>query len=250
MDFVKMEGLGNDFVVIEGPFTPSKEQVTAWCDRRRGIGADGVLVLTPETRTSVRMGYWNADGSAAEMCGNGLRCVARRAVDVGAVDGSEFIVITPMGERQVAVSDDTVRAELGPVAVSGDRVRVRGLDLATANVGNPHAVTFVDDVATAPIGDQGPLVEADAAFPGGVNVGFARIVSPARLELRVWERGVGETLACGTGASAAVAVAAAEGKTGSRVAVALPGGVLLVEILEGVAWIEGPARTVFSGKVE
>ena len=247
MDFVKMQGLGNDFVVVDGPFTPSPDQVAVWCDRRRGVGADGVLVVTPVDRTAVEMGYWNADGSAAEMCGNGLRCVARHALDSGMVDGSGFTVHTPIGPRSVLVGTEAIRAELGPVSVGENGPTIAGYDFAVVSVGNPHAVAFVDDAYSVPIEVSGPLVETDLAFPQRTNVEFATVASADEIHLRVWERGVGETLACGTGAAATAAAAHALGMTGSRVLIHLPGGTLGVELIDGVAWIEGPAVAVFRG---
>lgn len=249
MEFVKMEGLGNDFVVFEGPFTPDPQQVAEWCDRRRGIGADGVLVVTGVDSSTVAMGYWNADGSSAEMCGNGLRCVGRFAVVHGLVAGPELTVNTPIGPRSVVVGEDSVRAQLGPVEAGGDPVELAGYRLDLVDVGNPHAVAFVSDCEAVPVAAAGPLVEGDPAFPGRTNVEFATVVSRNRIDLRVWERGVGETLACGTGAAATVAAAVHNGLTDPKVTVVLPGGALLVEIIDGEAWIEGPAREVFSGAI-
>ena len=249
MEFVKMEGLGNDFVVIRGPLQPTGDEVQRWCDRRLGIGADGVLVVTAVDDQSVGMEYWNADGSAAEMCGNGLRCVARYSVDRGLVPGPEFGVSTDAGRRRVIVGPLAVRAELGSVQAGGDSVELAGYDLATVSVGNPHAVTFVDDCYAVPVQAVGPVVEGDPRYPNRTNVEFATVISTDRMALRVWERGVGETLACGTGAAAAVAEAHRSGRTGPSVTVVLPGGELLVEIVEGTAWIEGPANTVFAGSL-
>lgn len=246
MDFVKMEGLGNDFVVLTGPRHPTPDEVATWCDRRRGIGADGVLVVTGGDG-GVRMDYWNADGSAAEMCGNGLRCVARYAVDRGLVAGAEFIVETAVGPRAVVVRADRVRAEIGSVRVGAGGVEVAGYHLVPVDVGNPHAVALVADCYAVPLAAAGPLVETDPAFPGGVNAGFATVIDGGRIALRVWERGAGETLACGTGAVAATAAARAAGLVGDTVTVHLPGGDLQVEIIGDVAWIEGPARSVYRG---
>lgn len=247
MEFVKMEGLGNDFVVLTGPLEPTASQVTAWCDRRRGIGADGVLVVTPGDPVS--MEYFNADGSAAEMCGNGLRCVALFAVLREMVGERRFVVRTAVGDRWVEVDEGSVRVEVGPFGVDPAPLELAGYGLTRVGVGNPHAVAFVADCATVPVAAAGPLVETDPRFPSGTNVGFASVLDSDTIALRVWERGVGETLACGTGAVAAVAAASASGLTSERVTVILPGGSLLVELLEGVAWIEGPARVVFAGAI-
>ena len=248
MDFVKMEGLGNDFVVLDGPLAPTEEEVGRWCDRRRGIGADGVLVVTP-TSDGVTMDYWNADGTPAEMCGNGLRCVARYSVERGLTSSDEFTVKTSAGPRRVEVGQSTVRVELGPVEALGDSVDLAGYELAPILVGNPHAVAFVDDCYAVPVEAVGPLIEGDPHYPERTNVEFATVIGRDRIALRVWERGVGETLACGTGAAAAVAEAYRSGRTGPSVTVLLPGGEMAVEIVDTVAWIEGPATVVFSGSL-
>jgi len=252
MEFVKMHGLGNDFVVVPGPFEPTSDQVAAWCDRRRGVGADGVLVVSPVDDGLVAMGYWNADGSPAEMCGNGLRCVARYAVDSGLVSGPDFVVRTPVGERPVSVRPDgTVRALLGQTGpAEAGPMDVAGYHLEPIRVGNPHAVAFVPDCYSTPVDAVGPIVEGDPHFPERTNVEFATVVSSNRIALRVWERGVGETLACGTGAAASVAMTHRKGLTGPRVTVELPGGPLVVEVAEDGVWIEGPAETVFRGTLD
>jgi diaminopimelate epimerase len=248
VDFVKMHGLGNDFVVVEGPRQVAPEEVQAWCDRRHGIGADGVLEVTARGDGRVGMRYWNADGAAAEMCGNGLRCVARLAWMRGMVPAPDFVVETPVGDRPVAVRPDgTVRALLGAVSTEGNATEVLGALIHPVTMDNPHAVLWVDDPAHAPVDTLGPQLEADA--PNGVNVEFATVVAPDRIRLRVWERGVGETLACGTGAAATAYLAHFQGVVGSRVTVELPGGELVVDLDGNQAWIEGPAEVVFEGSV-
>jgi diaminopimelate epimerase len=251
MDFVKMEGLGNDFVVVDGPLEPEPATIAAWCDRRRGIGADGLLVVTPNGRLSVGMGYWNADGSPAAMCGNGLRCVARYAVDRGLVFGTEFSVVTAVGERPVLVrSDGTVRALIGNFSEGPlSPLDVAGYRFAPVSMGNQHAVAFVEDCRSVPVSSVGPMVEADAHFPERTNVEFAQVLAPDRIELRVWERGSGETLACGSGAAATAALAFKRGLCGPRVTVLLPGGLLGVEVDGDRVWIDGPVRTVFEGRI-
>jgi diaminopimelate epimerase len=252
MNFVKMEGLGNDFIVVEGPAVVAEADIVRWCERRRGIGADGVLEVTPLGADRVRMRYWNADGRSAEMCGNGLRCVARLAVLRGWVEGPKLIVETAVGERRAEVRPDgTVRAQLGvPQEYRLSSLQVAGVEVHPVGLGNPHAVLFVDDPGEAAVATLGPEIETDAIFPAGTNVEFAAVRSPDRIELRVWERGVGETLACGSGAAATVYLARRQGLTEDRVAVDLPGGEMMVEIDNGTAWIEGPANVVFSGTVD
>jgi diaminopimelate epimerase len=249
MDFVKMQGLGNDFVVISGPADPSVADIVSWCDRRRGIGADGVLEVTPIGESRVRMRYWNADGGVAEMCGNGLRCVARHAADRGLVRSDAFVIETAVGPRPVHLNEDgSVRVFLG-VPVAGQDISLNGIELHAVDIGNPHAVHWVADPETAAVSTVGPLVENSAPFPEGTNVEFACVSGPDRIDLRVWERGVGETLACGTGAAATAFVAHQQGVVGPTVAIHLRGGVLRVDLDEHGAWIEGPAETVFGGSV-
>jgi diaminopimelate epimerase len=246
MKFVKMEGLGNDFVVVEGPADIDPDDVAAWCDRRRGVGADGVLEVSSIDSGTVRMRYWNADGSVAEMCGNGLRCVTRYAYDRGWTDGPDFHVETTPGRLPVQVLDDEqVRVMIGSVTMGNDHV-IDGRNYRAVSVGNPHAVTFVDDPAAAPVREVGPQVEHAVVFPEGANVEFVT-AEDGCLRLRVWERGVGETLACGTGAVAAAAAAHQRGDVGTDVPVDLPGGRLRVELIDGQAWITGAARYVFEG---
>jgi diaminopimelate epimerase len=247
MRFVKMEGLGNDFIVIEGPIDPSPSQVSSWCDRRRGVGADGLLEVTPIDRQTVRMRYWNADGGEAEMCGNGLRCVARYASERGWVDGSSFVVETAVGPRPVHLTGSgSVKALLGK-PVLGSSIEIGDVSLHEVDMGNPHAIIWVDEPQTASVKERGPEIETAAHFPDGTNVEFAAIRGVDQIELRVWERGVGETLACGSGAAATAYLAHKQGLVGSDVSLRLRGGVLRVDLDDQGAWIEGPANTVFEG---
>lgn len=252
MEFLKVHGLGNDFVLIEGP-TPSPEQVRRWCDRRTGIGADGVLRVTriDDPEAVAGMEIWNADGSAAEMCGNGLRCAARYVFDRAWSGGKSFRIRTATGLNRAEMLDGgNVRVELGPYRV-GSEVNVDGRSYTAAEVGNPHAVTFVGDaaeLARVVTAEVGPSLQQHPSFPAGVNVEFA---APVRggLAVRVWERGVGETRACGTGAAAAAAVAYHTGRAGPLSRVELAGGSLEVRLSAGVAWIRGPAIPVFIGAI-
>ena len=195
------------------------------------------------------MRYWNADGGLVEMCGNGLRCVARYATERGWVDVDSFIVETTVGPRPVRMQPDgSVRVLLG-VPSSGDDVSLGGSDWHTVDMGNPHAIRWVDDLDTAAVGRIGRAVETASAFPDGTNVEFATVTGRNQIDLRVWERGVGETLACGTGAAATAYLAHQQGLVGSHIAMQLRGGVLDVYLESDGAWIEGPAETVFSGSV-
>jgi diaminopimelate epimerase len=249
MDFVKMQGLGNDFIVVAGPAEIEPGLVAVWCDRRLGIGADGVLEVSPIDDETVRMRYWNADGSVAEMCGNGLRCVARYAAERGLVSSDSFVVETAIGPLPVRLrSDGSVKAFLGEARLDSD-VEVDGLTVHRVNLGNPHAVQWVGDTASAPVATIGPTVETAAVFPQGTNAEFASIAATDTIDLRVWERGVGETLACGTGAAATAYLAYRQGKVAADVTMRLLGGELLVTIDGNGVWIEGPAERVFAGTI-
>lgn len=242
MRFWKMHGLGNDFVVLDGTtdLAPDAATVAALCDRHRGIGADGVLRVTP-TDTGARMEYWNADGGPAEMCGNGLRCSAWFAHRAGWVAAPTFTMETPRGALDAeVVGDHVVRVGMGVVR-AGRSEPIHGVEGVRADVGNPHAVVEVASVDAADVTGIGEAL--DAAEPTGINTGFFER-RPDGIRLRVHERGVGETLACGSGAVAAAAVALAGD---GEMDVHLPGGTLHVEILGGRAWITGPVAEVFSG---
>jgi len=243
-EFTKMQGLGNDFVVLEGPAKPSSEEVVRLCDRRFGIGADGLLVVSPGS--PIVMDYWNADGSSAEMCGNGLRCVARYAHDRGWADSAEFDVDTPAGIRRVRVGDELVEVEIGPTLIEGEET-IDGEVYRLVDTGNPHAVRVVEELDAIDLAEVGPLVAGQAGFDAGCNVELV-VLDGDEVTMRVWERGVGETLACGTGMVAAAAVAL-DGADGV-IRVHVPGGEGQVEIRDKVAWLTGPAEYVFTGTID
>lgn len=252
MEFVKTEGLGNDFVLVEGT-APSRAQIRLWCDRRTGIGADGLLRVSRSYHPDAvaRMEYWNSDGSVAGMCGNGLRCVALYVFERGWTDRRSFAIRTATGLNRVEIVENgAVRVELGPYRVGRQSI-MEGLPFTAVDVGNPHAVTFVGtaaEVEDAPLARVGMALQEHPRFPEGVNVEFAAPTSHG-LRVRVWERGAGATHACGTGAAAVAAVAHHERGGGPATEVQLPGGRLGVELIDGVAWITGPAVMVFSGTV-
>ncbi len=260
MRFSKYEGLGNDFIVIEAASSDalSPERVVALCDRRFGVGADGVLlVLRGEGAEDARMRVLNADGSVPEMCGNGLRCVALHLARAGRVEAVSLVIGTDAGPRacevlrageaaQVSVDMGEVRS-LGAVTLDVDGAP---LPLHLADAGNPHAIAF-GVFTQADVARIGPLVERHSTFPRGTNVEFA-CVHNAYIDLVVWERGVGVTLACGTGACATARVARGLGlvPASGELTVRLPGGTLRVDPREdGPTRMVGPARYVFGGDV-
>ncbi len=267
--FTKMHALGNDFVVIDATRTPatlSQAQFRLLADRRRGIGCDQILLLEPPPRPGVDFGYriLNADGSEVGQCGNGVRCVARYAIDRGLTNKAELVFATRTTSMRVQVEPDSIRVNMGeprfepaqiPLIASA-RSDGYGVDIdgqrwrfGAVSMGNPHAVIQVESVDAAPVRTLGPGIETHALFPERVNVGFAEIVTPERIRLRVWERGAGETEACGSGACAAVAVLRQTGAVGDTVQVLLPGGELRIR-WQGAGhplWMEGPATTVFDG---
>ena len=278
MRFVKMHGTGNDFVLLEaqGDERDWPRLAQAMCDRHFGVGADGLILVLPSARADVRMRMFNPDGSEAEMCGNGLRCVAKYAVEGGLArprDG-RIDVETLAGVLAAQTSGDgrtveRVRVSMGvprfapaeiPVLVDVEppivglplEVAGRALRLTCLSLGNPHAVHFLDGpVAAFPLEEIGPLVERHPLFPQRVNFEVAQVLANDRIEARVWERGAGATLACGSGASAVMVAARVQGLVGSTVDITLPGGTLAIEWDgRGEVYLAGPAERVFAGEWE
>ncbi len=261
LPFVKMEGAGNDYVFVDGirdalPLELAPELARRWSHRHHGIGADGLIVVVRGEQAPVRMLMWNADGSRGAMCGNGLRCVARLAHDHGHVAAACFDVETDSGPRAVELLEGVgdVRTWMGAVRCSAPvslSLAGREITLVPGDAGNAHAVVFVGDVEQAPVGEVGAALQRHARFPDGVNVEFVQVVARDRLRQRTFERGSGETLACGTGAVVAVVAArAARHVDDGRTIVDLRGGTLQVVGAGSSLAIEGPARTVFTGEVE
>lgn len=259
--FTKMEGAGNDYVFVDGilasfPLDRGARAARAVADRHFGVGGDGLIVLTRGERAPVRMHMWNADGSRGAMCGNGLRCLAKLAVGHGHVTGPRFVVETDAGLRPVELlATGDVRTGLGTVTITAPRRLVvdgRTIELWPGDAGNPHAVLFVPDTERASVMQLGEALQHHPDFPGGVNVEFVQVLGPLRLRQRTYERGSGETLACGTGAAVAASAARVAGLVGSvgDVLVDLRGGTLRVQDDGGGLAIVGPARTVFTGEIE
>jgi diaminopimelate epimerase len=265
--FVKMEGAGNDYVFVDAirdafPLERAQELARAWSDRRFGIGSDGLIALRRGARAPVAMSMWNADGSEGAMCGNGLRCLAALAREHVHVAVDAFVVETKAGDRSVEIRRDRagamrdVVADMGRVVVETEPTLVssagHSLRVYRGDVGNPHAVCFVEgDLDSFPVEAIGAKLQQHAAFPGGVNVEFVRVEPDGSLRQRTYERGSGETLACGTGATAAAVCAMQRGLvTGDEVAVRLRGGELRVARRGSSLVLAGPARTVFRGFVD
>jgi diaminopimelate epimerase len=262
--FVKMHGCGNDFVLFDERLaalglTPARAAAVA--DRRRGIGCDQVIVLEPGVDgADVFMRIRNPDGSEAGACGNATRCVAQQvARELGR---RRLVVRTISGDLASEILDDgRVRVDMGPAWLDWDQVPLaRAMDTlhlpldgdpAAASMGNPHATFFVEDMAAVPIERIGPAMEHDPLFPQRANISFVQVLAPDRIRLRVWERGAGLTLACGSGACAALVNAHRRGLTGRRAAVIVDGGTLEIEWLEnGHVLMTGPVATAFSGTID
>ena len=278
LEFTKMHGLGNDFVLIEDiedEIDLTTEAIAWLCDRNFGIGADGLLLVRPGVEgTDYQMLYFNADGSQAEMCGNGIRCFAKYIVDNNMLPKSadSLIVDTLLGPRPISFTRDpdglmeNATVDMGepilepkdiPTTLDGNQIfecpietEYGTFEITALSMGNPHAIIWVEDVDEAPVDTVGQAIENNAVFPAKTNVEFAEYADGERIKLRVWERGVGETLACGTGACATLVAASLSCIVGRSATIELPGGELFIRWHEdGHVYMTGPARTVFDGIV-
>lgn len=268
--FLKMHGAGNDFVVVDeraGPLGLTPERVRALADRRRGIGCDQFITLEPPPDgADVFMRIRNPDGSEAEACGNATRCIAelvgRERGASGHPQGRPVVIRTVAGSLSAVLDGPAgVAVDMGPARFGWQEIplsrEVETLHLplpgdpAAVSVGNPHATFFVEDAERHPVEDLGPRWEHDPLFPQRANIGFAQVVSPSHMRLRVWERGAGLTLACGSGACAAAVNAVRRGLAERRVRIDMDGGTLHLEWLEnGHVLMAGPVATSFRGEVE
>lgn len=271
MQFWKMHGLGNDYVVIDNrdqkiADVDAGELARRVCQRRFSVGADGLLLVYPSTVADVKMRIFNADGSEAEMCGNGIRCFAKYCNENGIAPKSNFTVETLSGIKPVwlTVNDGEVVAVkvdmgvpnwqrsslpmLGEGTCINENLEVDGelYKVTCLSMGNPHCVTFVENADDFPVDYVGPTIENHPAFPKRTNVGFVQVLNRSELKVRVWERGCGETLACGTGTCAAVAAANRLGLVGDKVTVHVLGGDLQVEVAESL-FLSGAAEKVYQG---
>jgi diaminopimelate epimerase len=278
MKFTKMHGIGNDFVVVnclEG--APPEERLSEIsrkvCDRKFGIGGDGLILVLPSRGANLKMRMLNPDGSEAEMCGNGIRCFAKYAWDRKICDDTQLRVDTLAGIKVIKLLTrgskvEGVRVDMGQprlrrseIPMKGEdaekvvaeplKVEGRRFDVTAVSMGNPHVVIFEDNVRHFDVERYGPLIENHKSFPQRTNVHFVQVCSNSEVVVRTWERGAGITLACGTGACASAVAAALNGRTGKRVTTHLPGGDLLIEWTgDNRVMMSGPAEEVFEGDID
>jgi diaminopimelate epimerase len=270
--FTKMHGIGNDFVIVDAVASNPLEGLDAAAlaravnDRRFGVGGDGLIVVDRPSEPVFRMRMFNPDGSESEMCGNGVRCVARLVKERGYADSDQIALETGAGRLTLdLLGDRRVRVDMGPARLTRGAIGMTGppeerfvdqpiavgnttLPGTAVGMGNPHLVLFVDDAAAVPLARWGAELEHCEAFPNRVNVHFVQVVDRSTLLQRTWERGAGATLACGTGACACAVAGFLTGRSDRRATVRLPGGELAIEFApDGRVWMTGPAETVFEG---
>ncbi|MCH7988586.1 MAG: diaminopimelate epimerase [Planctomycetes bacterium] len=286
MRFVKMHGAGNDYVYVDCFSQSVPKNLSALAremsDRHTGIGADGLILILPSEQADARMRMFNADGSEAEMCGNGIRCVAKYLYDHAIVQKEQLKIETGRGVQELQLypvggTVDRVRVNMGPPILNAAEIpttlpgdppvnvllelnpgkrgasapcdALSSLNVTCVSMGNPHCVTFVEQLSDELVQTVGPLIERHSAFPNRVNVEFVQVNSPQDVSIRVWERGTGETLACGSGASAVVVAGTLTGRTERRITCRLRGGELELEwSASGDVFLTGPAVEVFSGE--
>ena len=276
LEFAKMHGLGNDFMVLDlvsQEYALNAEQICAWADRHTGVGFDQLLTVEPPNQPDADFRYriFNADGQEAEQCGNGARCVAVYIAHRQLSPKTHLRLQTEAGPITTSIIDaNTVEVDMGPPSLGAQQVPFvesaaesagplsyfleadgKSWEITPLSMGNPHGVLFVDNIAQAPVAEIGSILTRHAFFPEGANIGFCQIVDPGFIRLRVFERGVGETLACGTGACAAVAAGRLHGSLNERVKVSLPGGKARVcwQGRDATVRMMGPATLVFEGHI-
>ncbi len=269
LEFVKMQGLGNDFIVIDArqlKIADWPEQARKLCHRRLGIGADQLILLGNSSRGYFSMLIYNPDGSSAQMCGNGIRCLAKYIWDRGLAQGDGLEIETLAGIIRPRKAGDLVEVDMGQPVLEADKIPVKlsgkviaypveiagkPLQITCVSMGNPHCVVFVDDIANAPVAELGPKIEHHPLFPERTNMEFVQVVSPQEIRMRVWERGAGITPACGTGACASAVAAILNSKTQRQVCVHLDGGDLLIDWREdnNRVYMTGPAVEEFKGEI-
>ncbi len=264
LKFTKMHGIGNDYIYLNcldsAPEDPSSLAVRL-SDRNRSVGSNGLVLILPSKVADFRMRMFNADGSEGAMCGNAIRCVGKYVYDNGITDKQELTIETASGIKSLVLHVDAgkvalITVNMGAPVIAREELCLRvgkteykGLNIS---MGNPHFVTFCEDVPHKPVTTDGPFIEHMPCFPDRTNVEFAEVIGENTLRMRVWERGSGETQACGTGACASAVAAVTNGffNKGEDIAVHLPGGVLTVNFDGDTVYMTGPAETVFNGIIE
>lgn len=275
MKFTKMHGLGNDYVCINGfheRISMPEEMAIKFCDRHYGIGADGMLLILPSETADFKMELYNADGSNAKMCGNGIRCLGKYVFEHGLTKAHDLSVETRSGIRCIFLNEisgevQSIKVDMGIPVLNAHKIPIRSekdiviqepiqvcqreFKMTGVSMGNPHVVVFVDELEHLPMEQWGIGFEFHPSFPDRTNIEFCKVISDNVLKVRVWERGVGETFACGTGACAAVVASVLNGFTGRKVCVNLPGGNLEVEWNSETQhiFLTGDVRTVFEGVI-
>lgn len=252
--FFKYQGIGNDFILIEDfekKMPKNKEFIVHICDRHFGIGADGIIYAQKE-KHNFRMKLFNPDGTEPEMCGNGIRCLAKHLHNFGYVKEKKFEIETNAGIKKIEMKTKSVVVEIGKPEFLGS-VNILGEQLQLISMGNPHAVVFKEKIDMDEFKEKAPRIEAHPYFPNRTNVEFVHVVNKKRIHLFVYERGVGYTLACGTGACASVAAATKQNlvDAGIPITVKLPGGELTITLEKDFSkiWMEGSVELVFEGKI-
>lgn len=275
MKFTKMHGCGNDYIYVncleEQVENPEKTAVFV-SDRHFGIGSDGLILIGPSTQADFQMRMYNADGSEGEMCGNAIRCIAKYVYDHGLANKKKISIDTRAGIKQLELTVEEgkvslVRVNMGTPVLESEKIPVRceknrcireklqvdGMEyeITAVSMGNPHAVVFVEDTKSLRLQEIGRKFEYHEKFPNRINTEFVQVLNEKEINMRVWERGSGETLACGTGACASVVACVLNGKTGHDVTVHLLGGELFIEYDEkqDTVWMTGPACEICSGEV-
>jgi len=282
IDFVKMHGLGNDFILIDcinkslGDPSFLSYLAKKLCDRNFGIGADGLILILPSSKADLKMRIFNYDGSEAQMCGNGIRCFAKYVYENKLISKNKFAVETLAGiinpelifqdlkdkkVLRIKVNMGTPKLRRREIPMNGENTPIvmdetlkinpeQTFKITCVSMGNPHCITFVNDVQSIPVDEIGPKIENHSLFPEKTNVEFIQILNRKEINFRVWERGVGETLACGTGACAALVATVLNNKTDRKATIHLPGGDLDVRWADdGYVYMTGPAELVFKGEM-
>lgn len=268
--FIKMHGVGNDVILfdcLKDSISNPAHLAKKFCNRHTGIGADQMILLHKSRKADFAMKVYNADGSEAEMCGNGIRCLARYVKDEGLSEKKELVIETGAGLRRVKHAGKQIEVNMGepimkgrdiPVNLSG-RVVNRPLKteskefrITCLSMGNPHCITFHEDIENLPVDKFGPLLETYSIFPKRANISFVNVISKNEIQMRVWERGSGETLGCGTAACAVAVASVLNGFTDRKVTASLPGGKLEIEwsTKDNCVYMRGPAETIFRGEIE